>query len=883
MMVVHRWLGNWKLARVGTVGALAALIIFHAINNWRWLTTNVTLLGWDLPAHLGTSLIYNRMLRPFTLKTLFAVVTWHPLHPPLFSLSAVLLYRLFGVSVDVGTMVNVLYLALLIGSVYGIGQRLGGRRVGLLAAFVVATFPMIYAMSRYFYLELALTAIVALSVCLLLASDGFKNRTVSLLFGLSFGLGLLTKSTYLVFIFAPLCLAVVRSEALKSLKRRLQGGFRLDIRDVLLALVIGLALATIWYVPGREIATHHLVLGDWLLPLWALLAAMTIYLVRRKPGPDTNFLSALFLGGTMGSLWHLACVTSVRLMLREGFGVNDPQERSANLSQPGTYIHFLVTLINEHISLVYFAFFLIALIGLLFSLRRKGSIRATLRRASDAWWVTLLWLVGSYLLLTLSIYRVSRGITPVLPALALIMSAGLFRLPWRKVVALLVALVIGWGLLQFFVLSYEGPHWLAERTTFTIPVLGETGLFAQGGLIQLPAAGETDPDYWVVPDILRIVDGERQAADAETVRLGVLVNNYHLNSDLLGLLVIQRYAGIQLHDLARAQDEPVYALLFEQDYLVIFKGSYNRVGTEAEEALRHLAEAPEFFAAAFELIREFPLPNGDKVLLYRKAWQPPPGYNMDDYHAVAQTIKALSREGDAILLVPPEQVAALGRNYDGHLLPYLLPQERLFNPETTAQALEEITARHPILFAVFRSDEAADPARFIESWLNEHAYRSQSEWHGSVLLVVYGAPSHRAEIEHPLEVRLGEQIRLLGYSLAEDAVAPGRMVRLTLFWQAEEPVAERIAVFAHLLDGDGRLVAQQDSEPLGGSRPTTTWTTSEVLSDHIGILIPPGTASGEYHLVVGMYRPDTGERLPVWDGEGAVAGDSIPLSMIQVR
>ncbi|MCJ7668796.1 MAG: glycosyltransferase family 39 protein, partial [Anaerolineae bacterium] len=869
MMVVHRWLGNWKLARVGTVGALVALVVFHAINNWRWLTTNVTMLGWDLPSNLGTSLIYNRMLHPFSLKTLFSVVTWHPLHPPLFFLSAVPLYRLFGDSVDVGTMVNVLYLALLIGSVYGIGQRLGGRRVGLLAAFVVATFPTTYAMSRYFYLELALTAIVALSVCLLLASDGFENRTASLLFGLSFGLGLLTKSTYLVFIFAPLCLVAMRSQALKSLKRRLRAGFRLNVRDALLALVIGLALAAVWYLPGREIARHDLALGDWLLPLWAVLAAMTIYLVRRKPGPDTNFLSALFLGGTMGSLWYLACVTSVRLMLQEGFGVNDPQERSANLNQPGTYIHFLVNLINEHISLVYFAFLVVAVLGLLLSLRRKRDIWAALRRASDAWWVTLLWLVGSYLLLTLSIYRVSRGIMPVLPALALIMAAGLFRLPWRKVVALLVVLVIGWGLLQFFVLSYEGPHWLAERTTFTLPVLGETGLFARGGLIQLPAAGETDRDYWVMPDILRLVDAERQTAGAETVRLGVLVNNQHVNRDLFGLLVLQSYPGIQLRDLAYTYGgDSVYAQLFEQDYLVLIEGRHNRVDAAAGEALRHLDEAPDFFEATFKLVRRFPLPDGDMVLLYRKVWRLAPGYDVDDYHAVAQTITAFAQEGDAILLVPPEQVEALGRTYNGRLPPSLLPPERLLDPETTAQALEEITARHPILFAVFRSDEAADPARFIESWLNERAYRSQSEWHGGVRLVVYGAPSHRAEIEHSLDIRLGEQVRLLGYSLAEDAVAQGRMVRLTLFWQAEEPVAERLTVFAHLLDGDGRLVAQQDSEPVGGSRPTRTWTAGEVLRDHIGILIPPGTAGGEYRLVVGMYRPDTGERLPVLDEEG---------------
>jgi 4-amino-4-deoxy-L-arabinose transferase-like glycosyltransferase len=201
-MAVHRWLENPRLGRIITAGVLIVLVLFHAVNNWRWLTANVTVLGWDVPSHLGTSFIYNDMLRPLNLRTLFSAVVWHPNRPPLFFLSAIPLYRLAGVSADVGTMVNVLYLAVLFGSVYSIGRRLGGRSVGLLAAFVVATLPMIYAISRFFYLELALTAMVTLSIYLLLASEGFENRLASLLFGLSFGLGLLTKRTYLVFLFA---------------------------------------------------------------------------------------------------------------------------------------------------------------------------------------------------------------------------------------------------------------------------------------------------------------------------------------------------------------------------------------------------------------------------------------------------------------------------------------------------------------------------------------------------------------------------------------------------------------------------------------------------------------------------------------------------------
>ena len=90
-------------------------------------------------------------------------------------------------------------------------------------------------------------------------------------------------------------------------------------------------------------------------------------------------------------------------------------------------------------------------------------------------------------------------------------------------------------------------------------------------------------------------------------------------------------------------------------------------------------------------------------------------------------------------------------------------------------------------------------------------------------------------------------------------------------------------MFAHLLDGEGRLVAQQDSEPSGGNRPTTTWMAGETITDRLGILIPQNLAAGEYQLVVGIYHPDTGERLTVHDASGSTMGDGIMLTTVQVE
>jgi hypothetical protein len=299
------------------------------------------------------------------------------------------------------------------------------------------------------------------------------------------------------------------------------------------------------------------------------------------------------------------------------------------------------------------------------------------------------------------------------------------------------------------------------------------------------------------------------------------------------------------------------------------------------------------FDAVFELVGRFPLPDGDAVLLYGKVRQHEAVYSLDDYQEIAGTIAALAQGGDALLLIPPDQAEAVGQTFGRQLPVYLLPETQPPERENTVSDLSEIAAQHPKLFVLFRAEELADPERVVESWLNEHAYRSQTEWHGAVRLVVYGAPASVEGIAHPLEVSLEDRIDLLGYDLADEEAGPGRLVRLTLFWRAQGALTERLAVFAHLLDGEGRLVAQQDSEPSGGSRPTTTWRDGETITDRLGILVPQDVAAGEYQLVVGMYHPDTGERLAVQDNTDAVvcrpvvengsAGDSIFVTKNRVR
>jgi 4-amino-4-deoxy-L-arabinose transferase-like glycosyltransferase len=140
-----------------------------------------------------------------------------------------------------------------------------------------------------------------------------------------------------------------------------------------------------------------------------------------------------------------------------------------------------------------------------------------------------------------------------------------------------------------------------------------------------------------------------------------------------------------------------------------------------------------------------------------------------------------------------------------------------------------------------------------------------------------------ADIEHPLEVRLGSCLDLLGYDISPASAVPGGELSLALYWKARCTMDMDYTVFVHLMDGAGQIVAQQDSQPRDGSYPTSIWDPGEVVPDEYAIIVPPDLPAGEYEAAVGMYYLPTEERLPATDPSGTEIGDRVVLGSIQVR
>ncbi len=92
---------------------------------------------------------------------------------------------------------------------------------------------------------------------------------------------------------------------------------------------------------------------------------------------------------------------------------------------------------------------------------------------------------------------------------------------------------------------------------------------------------------------------------------------------------------------------------------------------------------------------------------------------------------------------------------------------------------------------------------------------------------------------------------------------------VTLAWRAENAIPQNYRVFIHLINAAGETVAQSDGVPVHWTRPTSGWQAGETLIDRHALwmgALPPD----DYSLVVGLYLPETGERLRTDAGADAV-------------
>lgn len=127
-----------------------------------------------------------------------------------------------------------------------------------------------------------------------------------------------------------------------------------------------------------------------------------------------------------------------------------------------------------------------------------------------------------------------------------------------------------------------------------------------------------------------------------------------------------------------------------------------------------------------------------------------------------------------------------------------------------------------------------------------------------------------ADVPTKVDVNFANKVHLLGWKIAPESAPPGSEVKLTFYWQCDEPVGEGWQLFTHVqfegqdrfdnLDSVGTLRDVRDGvQVLGPSR----WERGKVYVDEQTYRVPPG-ATGEGVVYVGIWKGN--DRLHVVNG-----------------
>jgi len=326
---------------------LLVLFIFHSILDIWFILKDTRPPAWDQSAHLILTQAY---LRGYNIQTTSNY------YPPGFHLSALPFYGLFGQTYDAGCLVNILYLSILIFSVYGIGKTLFNREVGLYSALIISFIPMLVSLRRDFLIDFGLVSAISLAIYLLLKTKNFNNLKYSLAFGAGLGFMVLVKWIAIFFVFAPLCCVLWQcikepkycaycGRLLNSAKKIIRNGFLLfcserhkqkflnegrfiltNMHNFIFSILIFVVVAGFWYLPNfavfrrliRASSYYGAVEGDptGIMGFWFYINAVNIQ--------SYLFFSVLMIIGLLAFFLKFKDVISRDKRLLVGFSILIP-------------------------------------------------------------------------------------------------------------------------------------------------------------------------------------------------------------------------------------------------------------------------------------------------------------------------------------------------------------------------------------------------------------------------------------------------------------------------------------------------------------------------------------------------------------------------------
>lgn len=240
-----------------------------------------------------------------------------------------------------------------------------------------------------------------------------------------------------------------------------------------------------------------------------------------------------------------------------------------------------------------------------------------------------------------------------------------------------------------------------------------------------------------------------------------------------------------------------------------------------------------------------------------------PTYTKANYGAMFELVSERAEPGDVIWLNGPDQ-RMLFQIYAPKNVPAIwVDRGQLFNDADADKHLaSQAQGYSRVWLVMFGPPAIYDPNQRTEAWLSHNGFKAfYQSYLGEYLTLYVLRPEGAPVATQPIGARFEHGPELVGAAVEPMVVTGGESVLLTLEWRADSPVPVDYTVYTHLLAPDGALIAQSDSQPVGGTRPMTGWAAGEVVRDQYAIVVPAGAPIGEgYTLRVGIYDLATLQR-----------------------
>ena len=124
--------------------------------------------------------------------------------------------------------------------------------------------------------------------------------------------------------------------------------------------------------------------------------------------------------------------------------------------------------------------------------------------------------------------------------------------------------------------------------------------------------------------------------------------------------------------------------------------------------------------------------------------------------------------------------------------------------------------------------------------------------------------------EQKTNFTFGNMLQMVGYNINYDETP---QIDIELHWKCIRETNSNYKIFIHAYNEDGTLVTQNDSQPIQNTYPTSLWIPDEYVLDTHTLTLE----SGKYDLEIGLYIPDTGERLLLSEGENHIEISNIKI------